>query len=100
MCPARVRAQVVAAVSFASKKTSKTIGICFQSLQGAVALNNTFVLAILMALVYARGLEWEFRSETLALLSAQVGVCVCARERAVKSNGLQPQNAGRTSGPG
>lgn len=31
-------------------------------------MNNTFCLGIFLALVYARGLEWNFHSETISIL--------------------------------
>ena len=35
-------------------------------------MNNTFCLAIFMALIYFKGLVWKFSAETLAILIVQV----------------------------
>ena len=37
-------------------------------------MNNTFCLGIFMALIYSRGLVWEFTAETLAILLVEAAV--------------------------
>lgn len=64
--------EVVAAYSYAKKKTKKTITISFTTLLGAAILNNTFVLGIFMMLIIMKGLAWQFTAETLAILVVEV----------------------------
>ena len=42
------------------------------AVQGAVVMNNTFVLGVFMLLICWQGLAWEFFAETLAVLFVQV----------------------------
>eukprot|EP01041_Mallomonas_annulata_P008387 gene8387-17293_t len=74
-------AEVVAAYTFASKKTKKSITISLTTLEGAACMNNTFCLSIFMLLVYLRGLSWEYSAETLVMLLAQLFVGVMAMRR-------------------
>eukprot|EP00294_Goniomonas_avonlea_P015987 CAMPEP_0114551690 /NCGR_PEP_ID=MMETSP0114-20121206/6736_1 /TAXON_ID=31324 /ORGANISM="Goniomonas sp, Strain m" /LENGTH=569 /DNA_ID=CAMNT_0001736537 /DNA_START=19 /DNA_END=1728 /DNA_ORIENTATION=- len=63
--------ELIASYNYALKKTSKTITISFAALEGAACMNNTFCLAIFLALVYARNLLWEFSAETISILFVQ-----------------------------
>ena len=60
-------------MSYARKKTTKSITIGLSSLEGAAIMNNTFCLGIFLSLVYFRGLKWSFRyvrySRSMFLLS-------------------------------
>ena len=42
--------------------------VSLAALEGAACMNNTFCLAIFMALVYFKGLAWKFSAETLTIL--------------------------------
>lgn len=46
--------ELVASYNYASKKTSKSIGISMATLLGAAVMNNTFVLAVFMILIFAK----------------------------------------------
>lgn len=50
--------ELLASVYYAKKKTSKTMKVALTSLEGAACMNNTFCLAIFMALIAFRGLAW------------------------------------------
>lgn len=43
------------------------IAMCLQ-LYGAVTMNNVLCLSVFLALVYARGLTWDFSSEVLVIV--------------------------------
>eukprot|EP00940_MAST-03C_sp_MAST-3C-sp2_P002465 g2465.t1 len=60
--------EFLAAYKIARKKTPATITVSFSTLTGAAIMNNTFVLAIFMVLVFARNLAWEFTAETICIL--------------------------------
>jgi Ca2+/Na+ antiporter len=60
--------ELLASYNYALKKTKRTITISFSALEGAACMNNTFCLAIFLALVFFRGLTWEFSAETIAIL--------------------------------
>ena len=53
--------ELIAAYSYAAKKTPRTIGIALSALTGAGSMNNTFCLGIFMGLVVFRGLAWQVR---------------------------------------
>lgn len=57
--------------SSASKKTSRSITMALSTLIGAACINNTYTLGFLYALMYARGLAWKFRAETLSVVVVQ-----------------------------
>ena len=50
--------ELLASYNYAGKKTRKTITVSLASLEGAACMNNTFCLAIFMALIYFRQLAW------------------------------------------
>lgn len=60
--------ELIAASAYAAKKTKRTITISFATLLGAAIMNNTFCLGIFLLLVWAKGLEWQFTAETMAIL--------------------------------
>jgi Ca2+/Na+ antiporter len=64
--------ELFAAYQYATKKTRKTVTISFSTLLGAAILNNTFVLAIFMALIYLKGLAWNFTAETISILFVEL----------------------------
>ena len=51
--------EFIASYNYAAKKTKKTITVALAALEGAACMNNTFCLAIFMALVFFRGLAWR-----------------------------------------
>jgi len=50
----------------------KSISTALSTLEGAAVMNNTFVLGVFMALIFFKGLEWEFTAETISILSIQL----------------------------
>lgn len=69
--------ELIAAISYAKKKTRSSITVALSTLEGAACMNNTFCLAIFMGLIYARGLAWHFTAETVAILVVEVAIgCV------------------------
>ena len=64
--------EVIASQYYAAKKTSKTITVALTALEGAAAMNNTFCLSIFMALIYFRGLAWQYTAETIAIILVQL----------------------------
>jgi len=77
--------EVIASQFYAKKKTSKTISVSLSALEGAAAMNNTFCLAIFMALVYVRGLAWQFTAETIAIIVVQIIVGIYLRQKIITS---------------
>jgi len=73
--------ELLASFNYASKKTSKSITISFSALLGAAIMNNTFCLAIFLALVFFKGLVWEFAAETIAIVLVELVMFVIARRR-------------------
>merc|ERR1711865_215615 len=73
--------ELITSYTYALKKTQKSISISLQALQGAACMNNTFCLAIFIALVFFQGLAWEYCAETLAILVCQIVVAMFSRKR-------------------
>ena len=70
--------EVIASQYYAAKKTRKTITVALTALEGAASMNNTFCLAIFMALIYFRGLAWQYSAETIAIILTQFGMGLLA----------------------
>jgi hypothetical protein len=66
--------EVIASTYYAQKKTSKSITISLTALEGAASMNNTFCLSIFMALIFFRGLAWQYSAETIAIILVQFGM--------------------------
>ncbi|PRQ31085.1 putative sodium/calcium exchanger membrane region, EF-hand domain pair [Rosa chinensis] len=64
--------EAVSAIIFASRKKKRSASLTFSELYGAVTMNNVLCLSVFLALVYVRGLTWDFSAEVLVI----VIVCV------------------------
>mmetsp|Transcript_148979 Transcript_148979/g.415139 ORF Transcript_148979/g.415139 Transcript_148979/m.415139 type:complete len:521 (-) Transcript_148979:151-1713(-) len=63
--------ELLSAYNYARKKTQKSMTTALSTLVGAACMNNTFCLAIFLALVYFKDLAWQFTAETLAIVLIQ-----------------------------
>jgi len=70
--------ELVAAINYGKKRTKKSMTISLSTLEGAACMNNTFCLAIFFALVYFKGLAWQFTAETLSICLVQIVVGIIA----------------------
>ncbi|XP_062218736.1 sodium/calcium exchanger NCL2-like [Phragmites australis] len=59
--------EAVSAIIFASRKKQRTLSLTFSEIYGAVTMNNTLCLAVFLALIYMRGLTWDFSAEVLVI---------------------------------
>ncbi|XVE80052.1 hypothetical protein DITRI_Ditri14bG0108100 [Diplodiscus trichospermus] len=66
--PLASSSDAVSAIFFASRKKKRTTSLTFSELYGAVTMNNVLCLSVFLALVYIRGLTWDFSSEVLVIL--------------------------------
>lgn len=73
--------ELIAAYSYAQKKTRKTLTISLSTLLGAAIMNNTFVLAIFMILIAAKGLAWQFTAETITILVVEIIIGIVSQKR-------------------
>lgn len=73
--------ELIAAYSYAKKKTKNTVTLSLSTLQGAAIMNNTFCLSIFLALIYFRQLEWNFSAETISILIVEVVMVVVSFQR-------------------
>ncbi len=88
--------EFIASYAYASKKTAKTITVSLSSLEGAACMNNTFCLAIFMALIYFKGLAWKFSAETIAILVVEALVAMVAVKRTMsRMDGILVGSAAR-----
>ncbi|XWS10958.1 hypothetical protein CRYUN_Cryun38cG0043000 [Craigia yunnanensis] len=58
----------ISAISAAWRKKPRTTSLTFSEIYGGVFMNNILGFSVLLALVYARGLAWEFSGEVLVVL--------------------------------
>merc|ERR1712048_481214 len=63
--------ELLAAYTYAAKKTKTSITTSLSQLIGAACMNNTFVLAIFFALLFFKGLAWRFTAETVSIMLVQ-----------------------------
>jgi len=68
--------ELVAAANYAAKKTMKSMTTSLSTLEGAAVMNNTFTTGVFFALIYLRGIAWEFQAETIVLVLIQVVIAV------------------------
>ena len=71
--------ELLASYNYALKKTKASITISFSALLGAAIMNNTFCLAIFLALVFFKGLSWEFSAETISIVFVELCMFVVGR---------------------
>lgn len=60
--------EAVSAIIFASRKSKRTASLTFSELYGAATMNNLLCLSVFLALVYVRGLTWDFSAEVLIIV--------------------------------
>lgn len=72
--------EVIASMYYASKKTGKTITVSLTTLEGAACMNNTFCLSIFMALIFFRGLAWQYTAETLAIVIVEIVIAIMVQK--------------------
>ncbi|KAL5565136.1 hypothetical protein UlMin_028300 [Ulmus minor] len=60
--------EAVSAIIFASRKKRRTASLTYSEIYGAVTMNNVLCLSVFLALVYVRGLTWDFSAEVLVIL--------------------------------
>ncbi|CAH1425718.1 unnamed protein product [Lactuca virosa] len=58
----------VSAIIFASRKKQRSASLTFSELYGSATMNNLLCLSVFLALVYVRGLTWDFTSEVLVIV--------------------------------
>ncbi|GMP74442.1 hypothetical protein CsSME_00031861 [Camellia sinensis var. sinensis] len=58
----------VSAIFPASQKSLRTASLTFSEIYGGVVMNNITGLSILLAIVYTKGLTWDYSVEVLAVL--------------------------------
>jgi len=82
--------ELLAAYTYAAKKTEKNITTSLSTLIGAACMNNTFVLAIFLALIYKQGLAWQFTAETVAMILIQwiIGILAIVKNTQTVATGV------------
>lgn len=73
--------EVVSSFTFASKKRRRNISLTYSQIYGAVTMNNTLCLGVFLAVVYARGLVWDFSAEVTTNVLVVVIMAALARGR-------------------
>ncbi|KAI0487969.1 hypothetical protein KFK09_027792 [Dendrobium nobile] len=73
--------EAVSAIIFAARKKKRTSSLTFSEVYGGVTMNNTLCLAVFLALVYLRQLQWDFSAEVLVifLVCLLMGLFTCFR---------------------
>ncbi|KAM3696991.1 hypothetical protein ACB098_06G080000 [Castanea mollissima] len=60
--------EAVTAIIFASRDKRTTASLTFSELYGAATMNNVLCLSVFLALIYIRGLTWDFSAEVVVIL--------------------------------
>ncbi|CAB4277405.1 unnamed protein product [Prunus armeniaca] len=60
--------QATSAIKAASRKTPRTTSLTFSEIYGGVFMNNVLGVSVLLAIIYAREMTWEFSAELLVVL--------------------------------
>jgi len=71
--------ELIASVAYSLKKTKKTITISLAALEGAACMNNTFCLGIFLALIFFKGIAWEFTAETISIVFVEIALFAAAQ---------------------
>ena len=58
----------VSALIFASRKKKCTTSLTYSEIYGAVTMNNMLCLGVFLAIIYIRGLDWDFSAEVLVIV--------------------------------
>ncbi|KAL8468162.1 hypothetical protein ACS0TY_031415 [Phlomoides rotata] len=58
----------ILAIFPASQKSSRTSSLTFSEIYGGVVMNNMMGLSTLLAIVYVKGLNWDYSAEVLTIL--------------------------------
>lgn len=69
------------AITTASRKKSITTSLTFSEIYGGVFMNNVLGCSVLLSLIYARGLTWEFSAEVLVVLITCAIMCLAVSFR-------------------
>lgn len=62
--------EAISSLIFAKRKRKKNISMTYSQIYGAVTMNNTLCLGIFLAIVYFRGLLWDFSAEISVIFFA------------------------------
>jgi len=62
--------ELVSSLQFAKSKRMKTISLTYCQVYGAVTMNNTMCLGLFLMVVWYRGLDWTFSSETVTTMTS------------------------------
>ncbi|KAM1311226.1 hypothetical protein PS1_007708 [Malus domestica] len=60
--------QATSAIKAASRKTPRTTSLTFSEIYGGVFMNNVLGFSVLLAIIYAREMAWDFSAEVLVVL--------------------------------
>jgi Ca2+/Na+ antiporter len=74
--------ELLSAYTYSKKKSVKAMTTSLSTLIGAACMNNTFCLGIFYALIYCKGLAWQFTAETFAIMLVQwiIGILAMSRD--------------------
>jgi len=88
--PTTCAGEVVAAYTYAAKRTRKSMTTLLSTLQGAAVVNNTLCLGVFLCVVHAKSMAWEFSAETLpvVLVEMAIGMSVVCRGRLTLFDGV------------
>jgi len=80
--------ELLSAYQYAQKKSQKSITTALSTLVGAACMNNTFCLAIFLALVTWKKLAWQFTAETISIVVIQwvIGLLVICKKTHTLAN--------------
>merc|ERR1712096_201083 len=74
--------ELLSAYTYAKKKSAKAMTTSLSTLIGAACMNNTFCLGIFFALIWCKGLAWQFTAETISIMLVQwiIGILAMCKD--------------------
>ena len=74
--------ELIASLAFAAKRRKKNISLTFGAIYGAVCMNSTLCVGVLLLMMYLRdGIEWDFSAEMVSLFFVIFSVGLLGQSR-------------------
>jgi len=70
--------ELIASLYFCAKKTSQSVSVAMAAVYGAVTMNSTLNLGILLLLMWRQDIYWQFTAEAIPMILTVFIVGICA----------------------
>jgi len=70
--------ELIASLYFCAKRTSQSVSVAMAAVYGAVTMNSTLNLGILLLLMWRQDIYWKFTAEAIPMILIVFAVGICA----------------------